>query len=256
MPLTRRTQKVLWGSSANRCAVCRRELVIKATSADPESVVGEECHIISALPQGPRYHVNYPAEKIDDAKNLILLCAVHHKMVDDQCETYSAEVLRKLKLNHEKWVRASLAEERRIPPLNLRRLKENIPSHLIRITSGRDLLKVVTDADEFRFDNPEPKSEEELQLLASFLQEAQDFGDLASDFEAGERVNAAFVLSKSIEELERAGFWVFGGREVARLEGGIGGPAKWVIAITEIRKSTDHQIIRVDIGGSGDTLPK
>jgi hypothetical protein len=39
--------KILWGSSGNRCAMRRRDLVIDATSDDAQAIVGEECHIIS-----------------------------------------------------------------------------------------------------------------------------------------------------------------------------------------------------------------
>jgi hypothetical protein len=127
-------------------AMCRRELVIEATSRDAQAIVGEECHIISRKTEGPRYDQDYAAEKIDEVENLILLCAVHHKMVDDQSETYTAEILRKLKANHEAWVRTSLADEKGVPPLKLRRLKENIPSHLLRLTNGRDVLKIVDQA--------------------------------------------------------------------------------------------------------------
>src|SRR5579864_8713753 len=108
MAITDKTRKILWGRSGNRCAICRWELVIDATAADDESVVGEECHITSGRGQGPRYDRSVPDERIDDAENLVLLCRVHHKMVDDQYETYTAELLRNLKQNHEKWVSSAL----------------------------------------------------------------------------------------------------------------------------------------------------
>jgi hypothetical protein len=39
-----------------------------------------------------KYDSNFPADKLDEAENLILLCKVHHKLVDDQTETYTADV--------------------------------------------------------------------------------------------------------------------------------------------------------------------
>jgi len=230
--------------------MCRRELVIEATSRDAQAIVGEECHIISRKTEGPRFDQDYAAEKIDAVENLILLCAVHHKMVDDQPETYTAEILRKLKANHEAWVRTSLADEKGVPPLKLRRLKQNIPSHLLRLTNGRDVLKIVDHAYGFQFDHPEPKSPEEAQFLAEFLQEAQDWADLSGDLEAGDRVQAAFRISELVAELEKAGFWVFGGREIRRLEGGISGPSEWPVAILEVRRSTDPEIIKVDLSAA------
>ena len=54
MPITDKTRKILWGRSGNRCAICKNELVIDATGQDAESVVAEECHIISPRQNGPR----------------------------------------------------------------------------------------------------------------------------------------------------------------------------------------------------------
>jgi hypothetical protein len=108
MAITDKTRKILWGRSGNRCAVCRHELLVDATPADEESVVGDECHIISGKCQGPRYGPTFLLNRLDEPDNLILLCRVHHKMVDDQHETYTTEVLRSLKVNHEKWVSSTV----------------------------------------------------------------------------------------------------------------------------------------------------
>jgi hypothetical protein len=79
-----------------------------ATPQDDESVVGDECHIVSSKPDGPRYDPQFPVDQIDFYTNLILLCRVHHKMIDDQSETFTADILHQLKANHEKWVADAL----------------------------------------------------------------------------------------------------------------------------------------------------
>lgn len=79
MAVSDRTRKILWARSGNRCAICRRPLVISKTAEDADSVVGEECHIVSALPKGPRYDPAAPQTLLDDVHNLLLLCSVHHK---------------------------------------------------------------------------------------------------------------------------------------------------------------------------------
>ena len=71
-------------------------------------------------------------------------------MVDDQCETYNVEVLRLLKANHEKWVSSTLTEQKPIPPVRVRRIKENVTTHLVRLTSGRDILTIVDGASALR----------------------------------------------------------------------------------------------------------
>jgi len=168
-------------------------------------------------------------------------------MVDDQCETYTVEVLSKLKANHEKWVSSTLAENKEVLPVRVRRIKENIPSHLIRLTSGQDIMKVVGNSSGFSFDHDEPQSAAEVELLSGFLQETQDWGDLSSELDAGDRVKAAYRLSTLIQELEEAGFWVFGGREVQRLEGGVGPPSSFPVAILRVARATNSEIIQVDL---------
>ncbi len=110
MSITLKTRKMLWGRAANRCAYCRKELVIDSTETDDESVVGEECHIVGEKEDGPRGISPLTHEQRDKYGNLVLLCCVHHKMVDDQPGEYSVDRLTQLKNEHESWVRTSLAE--------------------------------------------------------------------------------------------------------------------------------------------------
>ena len=101
MVISDKTRKMLWGRSGNRCAICKQELIVNATATDDESVIAEECHIVSSRPNGPRYDPSYPQEKLNTYDNLILLCRVHHKMLDDQYESYTVDILRRMKANHE-----------------------------------------------------------------------------------------------------------------------------------------------------------
>jgi len=90
-----------------------------------------------------------------------------------------------------------------------------------------------------------------MELLVNTSQDAQDWGEISGDLDAGARVDAAYTLSRALAELEAAGFWVFGGREVQRLEGGMSKESSaWPIAILEIHRATDPQIIKVDLSGA------
>ena len=108
MSISIKTQKMLWGRAASRCSLCRIELVMDATLTDDESLVGEACHIVAREPGGPRGQFDLPAERRDRYGNLILLCNVHHKQVDDQPNEYTVERLSDIKSNHEAWVREKL----------------------------------------------------------------------------------------------------------------------------------------------------
>jgi len=242
VPISDKTRKILWGRSGNRCAMCRHELVVDATEFDGESVVGEECHVVSGKGQGPRYDPEYPVGCIDEPENLILLCRIHHKMVDDQYETYVADVLSKLKVSHEKWVSSTLSGGSQIPQVRIRRVRENIPYFLVRLASGRDILAVAGGAYQSSFDHDEPRSAEEADLLGQFLQEVQGYAEFWDDTEAGERVKQTWSLSERVRELENAGFWVFGTREIRRIEGGVGEPSPWPIAILKVVRADSQEI--------------
>lgn len=111
MGITLKTRKMLWGRAANRCAFvdCRKELVIDASQSDDESLIGEECHIVARSPDGPRGQSPLTLEQRDKYANLVLLCAVHHKVIDDQPGQYTVDHLKQIKGTHENWVRETLA---------------------------------------------------------------------------------------------------------------------------------------------------
>lgn len=99
---------MLWGRAANRCAMCRKELVAAATETDDESITGDEAHIVAESPDGPRGKSPLTREERNRYDNLLLLCKTEHKQVDDQPGTYTVDVLLNIKAQHEKWVRDSL----------------------------------------------------------------------------------------------------------------------------------------------------
>lgn len=248
MAISNKTRKILWGRSGNRCAICKNEIIINSTPKDDESVVAEECHIISQQANGPRHDPSYPDEKLDAYENLILLCRTHHKLVDDQELTFTADILRQMKVNHELWVTEKLSEnQKEDKPVKLRRVKQNIPDVLLRLTNGKEILDLVTGAMAYAFDHDELKSQDEVELVGGFLQLAQDWGELSDNLEAGGRVQTAYDLTASIQELEEAGFLVFGGREVQILEGGAQAtPSNWPVAIMRVLRKNNDSIMHIN----------
>ncbi|MCT6930520.1 MAG: hypothetical protein M3Z89_20935 [Lysinibacillus fusiformis] len=110
MGINVKTRKMLWGKAANRCALatCRNELVMDETETDDPSIIGEECHIVAREDDGPRGNPDFPKEQRDIYSNLILMCNIHHKIIDDQENFYTVEKLKEIKRDHEEWVRNSL----------------------------------------------------------------------------------------------------------------------------------------------------
>lgn len=79
-----------------------------ATQTDDPSVVGEACHIVAQSENGPRGESPMTREQRDAYRNLVLLCNVHHKQIDDQPGEFTVERLITIKADHEEWVQRSL----------------------------------------------------------------------------------------------------------------------------------------------------
>jgi len=238
MTISDKTRKLLWARSGARCAYCRKELFLTALK-DNDAIVGDECHIHARQEGGARSNLSMSIDELDDYENLILLCKVHHKMVDDQPNTYTANALKNLKKKHEKWVQETLHNA-------TKNSKPKSPEFLMRITTGKELFSVMAGAHFSDFDYDEPTNEDELEFLSGFMQNLQDWGDLGGDMEYGERVEAGYNLSQDIQTLEEKGFVIFGKRETKKLKiSGVEG--YWEIAVIRILRNTTPIIIKVDL---------
>lgn len=93
------TIKRLFAVSRNKCAFpkCAQPLVEPLSG----KVVGRVCHIKAASPAGPRHDPNQTEEDRHDFANLILMCPVHHDVIDDDPSSYTVERLQTLKQQHE-----------------------------------------------------------------------------------------------------------------------------------------------------------
>ncbi len=112
---TPQTLKLLWGRAAGRCALptCRLDLIADETDHDPAVPIGEIAHVEGAADGGPRANRRLSPRQRDAYENLILLCAHCHAKLDRQHGSYSVDFIRRLKSDHEAWVRASLPERGR-----------------------------------------------------------------------------------------------------------------------------------------------
>jgi hypothetical protein len=254
MSITDKTRKVLWGQSGSLCAFCKTPLVIEASALDTESVVGDECHIISGAPNGPRYDPSVSPEAIDGLANLLLLCRVHHKLVDDQPETFTAATLAQLKANHEQWVRERLTKPSGPEPVRVVRVRKEIPTHLVRVTSAKALLDLALGCHGRYDDYPEDLTEADLDCVAAFLQNLTDWGDLGLN-EPSERIDAQKSLAENMAQLDQAGLRVYVAREKQQLRGGMEGASAWYVLHLRIVRHDDPSQILLDEGPEASGSP-
>lgn len=110
MAISVQDRKRLWGRAASRCAFpdCRQELIEEMIGGQGDVLVGQEAHIIARNAEGPRGESDLTASQRDTYENLILLCARHHIIVDNDVMAYPVERLLSVKSDHELWVRRQL----------------------------------------------------------------------------------------------------------------------------------------------------
>jgi hypothetical protein len=94
---TEKTYRLLYAKSGNRCAFpkCPNPITHNRT------LVGEVAHIKGESRNGPRYDDSQTDDQRRSYENVLLLCGIHHKVVDDDVESYPVERLERMKAQHE-----------------------------------------------------------------------------------------------------------------------------------------------------------
>lgn len=97
--------KRLFAVSGNICAFPKCPLPL--TDAQSGKVTGRICHVKARNPSGPRYDASQTDEERHAFENLILMCPIHHDVIDADETSYTVERLLQIKADHEKkWNRS------------------------------------------------------------------------------------------------------------------------------------------------------
>lgn len=241
MAISEKTRKTLWGRSGNRCAMCRVELVAEKNGHNKHLNIGDECHIISARPSGPRHQPSLAID-FDSYDNLILLCKNHHRTIDELWETYTVSLLQTIKANHEKWIQDVINQANKE---GSGRLTKFLP----RLVTGKQLVDILFEVHAFQFDYDPFQTQEEMEVIAGFLQDLQDWGELSgmTVFEVGYRVEKGYEWNTNIKKVEDLGFYLFGERQQRRLKPEKEGqPLIWEVAVILVLRKDNPGII--DLG--------
>ena len=203
MAIIDKARKLLWGKSGNRCAICRVSLSVEKSDSVDETLIGEECHIISKSKQGPRYEEKENF-KYDSYENLVLLCRNHHSLIDQQWETYTTELVREVKRKHEKWVSEKLHENKK-KPARIKRIEDNIPKELTAIKDGKTLFGLIKGVMAHNFDYDEIRNDVEKEIIQEFsccISETIDAWDL---YEGSSYIDLHLMLDEKIKKLSNSG---------------------------------------------------
>ena len=95
-----KTIKRLFAVSGNQCYFpnCKNPLVDKESG----KVTGKICHIKGRKPGAARYDPDQADEERHGFDNLVLMCSIHHDVIDDDPVLYTVFRLEEMKVEHEK----------------------------------------------------------------------------------------------------------------------------------------------------------
>jgi hypothetical protein len=110
MSILQKDIKLLWGRSANRCAICKKELSQDSQLAGGSFPIGEQSHIVGEKQGAPRGESILSEQERNSYANLILLCPNDHALIDKNPIDWPVEKLYMAKTQHELWVQQTLAE--------------------------------------------------------------------------------------------------------------------------------------------------
>ena len=218
-----RTRKILWARAGGRCSLCRVLLVTAGTEEDDPSVFGQEAHIISEAPSGPRAG-ELPDHDVYD--NLILVCSEDHKRIDDQVNHYTPARVEQIKREHEAWV-ASL-DDTSGPVRLVADPTHPIDKKLRLCMTGSALWNLMSGVQAFHPSWEDGLSEEQQDMIASFLDDLRDWMDVTStndSFQVGR--DAAKHLQEHVQALTEAGLLIGARQRFCLLTGGPQEPTPW-----------------------------
>jgi hypothetical protein len=125
--LSERSRRVLWARTAGRCqyAGCNKSLIGDLISGAEDKNFGFVAHIVADTPTGPRGDTVRSPLHSDDVANLMLLCHVHHKLIDVDAVAEHPE---------DRLVEMKAAHETRIEIVTT--IEEDRASHVLRYAAG------------------------------------------------------------------------------------------------------------------------
>lgn len=225
--------------------MCRRPLIAARTHHDPDAIVGDEAHIAGQSPGGPRRDDLASGVSIDGYDNLILLCRVHHKVVDDQPNHYTAARLREIKDDHEKWV------SDRLDDANVPGIDDGLtgPVRMRALTTGAAVWDLVSGAEAYLFTPPDDGDveDEAVDLADEFLQTCHDYGEVSGNV-TDDGMSSIRAAKRSLQDYVRRladrGLLVFGTTQ-PRLVPGYDPPIHFRVAIISVVPADSRSIVPI-----------
>ncbi len=224
MAISSQTRKILWARSGNQCARCNAALIAPdEIAADRPPIIGQECHIVAAAPNGPRGDEGSRVN-LDGYENLILLCANCHAFVDARPDLFPRDELLRIKGNHERQVANRPAP---FEPLKLVYLDRPADVKFQHMASGDLLMGLLVGSLSFTHGCPPHLTSGQRELLGDFFQAASEWMECHDLVGPKGHFEAAEDLDGHMSRLREEGLVIYATHRRMQARGGSGPPTDW-----------------------------
>jgi hypothetical protein len=180
------------------------------------------------------------AERADSHENLILLCAEHHKQVDDQTGHYTVEKLRLLKKSHSDWI-TSLDNSGPVRWVRDPAFPE--PRRLEIILNANSLWNLICDSGAFSYSYAGGIPSDDEDLIIEFLDLIKDWGEIHQDlFSVREQRDAQKGIQEYIGKLAEREYLVGAFLKHRLIAGGGAEPMRCNILHVEVQPAGVAQV--------------
>jgi hypothetical protein len=178
--------------SGRHCAMpdCKIDLLPKITE-DTESNISENAHIFAFGDSGPRANEKMDFSERNSEKNLILVCANCHTIIDKHPDIYTTEKLLEIKNNHEKEVLDKLNND--VPSVGFSEL-ENVLKYLAsEQISINDEYQLLTPTEKIQKNNLSKQVTQSIVRGMIGANQVRQYLEKHPDTEYGNRIRERFV---------------------------------------------------------------
>jgi HNH endonuclease len=99
----------VWAAAAGRCCKCKMILIKEPNDDQAHFTIGEVAHIHGEHVGAKRFRHEFSEEQTNSFPNLMLMCPNHHTEIDRDDVTYTVDVLKRMKVEHEDWIKKQLS---------------------------------------------------------------------------------------------------------------------------------------------------
>jgi hypothetical protein len=193
------------------------------------TVIGQECHIVSRSPTGPRAGESPAGLEIDGYDNLVLLCPNCHVLVDARPDQFPRSELQRIKAEHEQTFARRSAPSK---PLRMTYEDRFADLKFRHVATGDMLAGLLGSTLSFNHGHPPDLSSRQREILGDFFGELAEWGDALDiggpkgQFEAAERFH------EFIEDLREHDLFVYAAARRMKVTGGLAAePSEWRHAV-------------------------